>query len=771
MAGGFDSLGLMPELLRAVDELDWSLPTDIQDEAIPLIMGGGDVMAAAETGSGKTAAFCLPMIQCVHERLREMSESKVNSSAAGDGPATDPMIDVKMSENDKDNMLRVSDDGLEALGQAEKQWTGARATHGANSGRWYYEATVCSAGICRVGYSTMAAHHELGRDAHGFGFGGTGMKSFQNAFEKYGETYGKGDVIGCYLELLPSGGSISYSKNGKDLGTAFTLPAALAGTVFFPALVLKGAGVRLNFGATPFKYLKSQEYLGLARAGAAAGEVIAATSKAAFNVAGKRQPLAIILEPARDLAEQVYQAILDLTRHVTQPALRSLLIIGGGDDSKKIKKELEKGVDIVVGTTGKVCDMLKSGVLSLSQVKFFILDEADQMVDSSQSMQTVLQLYSACPGGGTGENRLQVCFFSATLHSNEIKELAAKVCVNPTWVDLKGAESVPETVHHVVYKVDLKRDAYLLEGVKTAAVLDGVHEDSATGHVHASASRTLKELKPQVLLGIIDRFDMSQCMIFCRTNVDCNNLEEFLVAHGGGSKFRGRVESGKEHKYSCCVLAGMRSMPERRAALEAFKEGEVRFLICTDVAARGIDIKNLPFMINLTLPDESENYIHRIGRVGRAERMGLAISIVAGDDTEGKPIREKVWFHTCKDRGRGCTNRELKEAGGCTILYDEPAMLKAVAKRLHMEGIPEMTPQFELPKEIADLKTEYGELESAPAGGQTHLHLDLLRPAVAELGTMEVSAQSLFHSLQSQFGRFESNDEAYLREHLQEVSS
>jgi ATP-dependent RNA helicase DDX1 len=776
MAGGFDSLGLMPELLRAVDELDWSLPTDIQDEAIPLIMGGGDVMAAAETGSGKTAAFCLPMIQCVHERLREMSaenekdkdKDKDDPGSKDDGGGT---IDVKLSINDKDNMLSLTNDGYEAIGQAEKQWTGARASHGVKTGKYYYEANVLSGGICRLGYSTMAAHLELGRDAHGYGFGGTGMKSYNNSFEKWGETYGNGDILGCHIDLTDTDngknqGSISYTKNGNALGVAFKIPKSQAGTVFFPALVLKGARVMINFGQTAFKHAPTTGYHSLVNP-LNKSDIVAASSKQAFVTSGKRLPLAIILLPARDLAEQVYQGVKDMTKYVSEPSLNSILIIGGGDDNKKLKRELDKGVDIVVGTTGKVSDMLKSGSLSLANVKFFILDEADRMVDDNESMKSIMHLYSACPGGGTGDNRLQVCFFSATLHSPAIKELAEKVCVNPTWVDLKGFESVPDTVHHVVYKVDPVKDGHLLTNAKTQAVLDDIHDDSDATNAQAQVSKKLKELKPQVLLGIIDKFEMTQCMIFCRTNIDCDNLESFLTAHGGGSKFRGRVESGKEHKYSCCVLAGMRSMNERRAALEAFKEGEVRFLICTDVAARGIDIKNLPYVINMTLPDEAENYIHRIGRVGRAERMGLAISIVAGTNTTtGKGIREKVWYHKCKNRGAGCTNRKLASAGGCTIDYDEPSMLKAVEARLHMDdGIPEVSPEFELPKCIADLKTEYGELEQAPRGGQTNLHIDLLRPAVAELGVMEVSSQSLFHSLQSQFGRFESNDEAYLREH------
>ena len=150
---------------------------------------------------------------------------------------------------------------------------------------------------------------------------------------------------------------------------------------------------------------------------------------------------------------------------------------------------------------------------------------------------------------------------------------------------------------------------------------------------------------------MIDSFDMDQCLIFCRTNLDCDNLERFLTDAGGGRAFRGKTDSGKENPYSCCVVAGWRRMDERKRNLAAFKEGDVRFLICTDVAARGIDITSLPYVINMTLPHEAEEYIHRIGRVGRADSVGLAISLVSVQD------KEKVWWHNCnrKDRGRSCT--------------------------------------------------------------------------------------------------------------------
>merc|ERR1712232_984833 len=207
-------------------------------------------------------------------------------------------------------------------------------------------------------------------------------------------------------------------------------------------------------------------------------------------------------------------------------------------------------------------------------------------------------------------------------------------------------------------------------------------------------------MKPKVMVKMADLFNMAQCLVFCRTNVDCNNLEDYLNRLGGSKGWGGKVETGKENPYSCVVLAGMRNQDERRSNLESFKEGDVRFLICTDVAARGIDIAGLPFVIQTTLPDDIENYIHRIGRCGRAERMGLAISIVATE-------REKVWYHKCPSRGKNCTpwpgntkltipfgsdqklckrndEKWIVDEGGCSIWYDEPELVTLVEKRIGM---------------------------------------------------------------------------------------
>jgi ATP-dependent RNA helicase DDX1 len=173
------------------------------------------------------------------------------------------------------------------------------------------------------------------------------------------------------------------------------------------------------------------------------------------------------------------------------------------------------------------------------------------------------------PKGGAGMDRLQVCFFSATLHSKEITTLADQICHNPTWVDLKGDDIVPDTVHHVFISVDPSAAATVSAATGGAAaaaaaaataaataaggskawaaavpanvVTDGVHTKDPSvkaGADELALSEGVKRLKPLLLKRIVDEFNMTQCIIFCRTNLDCDNLEKYLIAEGGGTKFR-----------------------------------------------------------------------------------------------------------------------------------------------------------------------------------------------------------------------------------------
>lgn len=210
----------------------------------------------------------------------------------------------------------------------------------------------------------------------------------------------------------------------------------------------------------------------------------------------------------------------------------------------------------------------------------------------------------------------------------------------PTWIDLKGEDAVPETVHHVVVKVDPQIDRSW-QNTRRHITTDGVHQQDNVrpgDNSPETLSEAVKILKGEYVIRAISEHNMDKAIIFCRTKVDCDNLEKYLKQTSSS--------------YSCVCLHGDRKPHERKANLELFKNNEVKFLICTDVAARGLDVAGLPFMINVTLPDEKSNYVHRIGRVGRADRMGLAISLVA-------TVPEKV--------SRVSTNRKKYKSGGATV--------------------------------------------------------------------------------------------------------
>lgn len=631
-------------------------------------------------------------------------------------------------------------------------WGGVRSDTGVHSGKYYYECVMRDDGLCRVGWSSAAASHDLGTDAHGYGFGGTGRKSNARNFILYGEPFGKGDVIGCFVDL--DDGSVSWSKNGKFFGEGFKLPPKFSGTLY-AAVCMKNAELSVNFGETPFKYPFVQGYAGLHSA-PEQHRVVNNESAAESDAAPRRLragggPLAIVLEPAKDLAEQVFGEIDRLKRYVVAPKVRQVLLIGGAD-ARKQERVLRDGVDIVVGTLHRVMDFVTSGRLDCSNVRLFVLDEADQLV-GRDNLDTLMKIFNRLPKGAgvQGRERLQVAFFSATLHSDEITRLSSTICQHPTWVDLKGKDTVPDTVDHVIVNIDprLREHRAIAASAESSVIVDGVHtRDPKGGDGELQTSQRVKLAKPAMLVKLIDSLNMEQAIIFCRTNVDCNNLERYLTERGGGRRFGGKVESGKENPYSCCVLAGMRNMSERRRNLQAFRDGDVRFMICTDVAARGIDIQDLPYVVNMTLPDvdQIEDYIHRIGRVGRADRMGLAVSLVSS-------VREKVWYHRCKNRGIGCTNTKLLSKGGCCKWFDEQDLLRRVKARLgdgtNIEAMVETPEGLRLPAGIGEGVT-YGEIRKDVT--QASEHVIALAPAVTELATLEVAAQTSFYNLQLTFG-------------------
>nr|XP_045611031.1 ATP-dependent RNA helicase Ddx1-like isoform X2 [Procambarus clarkii] len=504
----YREMGVLPEIAKAVEEMDWTLPTDVQNEAVPLILGGGDVLMAAETGSGKTGAFCLPILQIVWESLKDIQLSKTSKVTKEISPLW------LMSFFDRDAGMAVTPDGLRCQSRDPKTWQGARCTKGVTGkGKYYYEAVVSDEGLCRVGWATPQAALDLGTCKSGFGFGGTGKKSNCKQFDDYGESFGLRDVIGCYLNLDAM--EMHYSKNGTDLGKAFTLRSEFKNAVFHPAVVLKNAEMSFNFGATEFKHPPKAGYVAVSQASKDC--TVSSGVKGGGDKPQKLQnnaPHAVIIEermPSRELAKQTLKQVQMFRKHLDNPVVRDL--VGGGIPVKEQIAALNAGVDIVCGTPGRLEDLINTGQLSLQSCKFFVLDEADGLLKQGHE-RLINNIYNSIPKITSEGKRLQMVVCSATLHSFEVKRMAE-------------------------------------EGPITEAI-----------HIRV-------------------------------------------------------------------CLHGDRKPNERKANLQKFKDGGLKFLICTDVAARGIDVGGLPFIVNVTLPDEKSNYVHRIGRVGRAERMGLAISLVA----------------------------------------------------------------------------------------------------------------------------------------------
>ena len=738
-----------------------SLPTPIQAEAVPLILGGGDVLAAAETGSGKTGAFALPLLQLVGEARAGVASTRRASPPSA--PDTDPTAPTTVSPVDRDPALAVSAEGDRAQARSAAAWCGARATHGVSTGCAFCEATVQDGGLVRVGWATATASLELGTDGVSVGYGGTGKASHGGSFKDYGRPFSAGAVVGCAVDA--DAGTASFLLDGAPLGDAATIaiPPRLPGDAgaLFPALCLKNAEVKLNFGGTPFVHPPPPGFPPL---DTATGRVPAAAARAALpqkqaeEKTSGRPPLALVLEPSKDLAEQTAAALTALAARLPPPGVSVLLLVGG-DPAAHVRAALTAGADVVVGTLGRVGAAAAAGDLSLASIRLFVLDEADRLLDPSGADE-VASLFGRLPRGGAGAARLQVLLFSATLDSPDVARGAARLCAHPTHIDLKGPGYVPAGVDHVRVDIDPIADRSWMQAeprVPDDSVHAGLPPAPPGSETPEHLSLAVKKLKPRLLLRLADALAMDQCVVFCRTNHDCDQLEAFLRKASGAAATapptRGPSETGAQGAYTCVVLAGARSTEDRREALRAFKAGEARFLICTDVGARGIDVDGLPYCVNLALPDtdHAEDYVHRVGRVGRAGRRGLAISLVA-------TVKEKVWYCTRKGHkpwlAPTADDQRVIEEGGHTMWRDERACLAAVQTRLGA-GVRALPPDLSLPADIAAAAAAGaggggygGDAATAEADAALKARLTALAPAVAELARLEADAQASFFELQ-----------------------
>ena len=785
----FEELGVCPELITSASDAGWLLPTAVQAESMPLILGGGDVLVAAETGSGKTGAFGVPVLQIVHESLRGTALVRVTGN--GDGSDTKPKAttaaECLMSATDRDAQFAVSPSGTKVQARDDKAWAGGRATTGVTAGKHYYESTVTDDGLVRVGWSTKSGKNDqLGSCKFSFGFGGTGKKSHAGKFSDYGPnggvSYVKGDTVGCLLDC--DTGTITFTKNGMgiqsgDDSRAFSFDAKSFflsknkkdKIALFPAVCLKNAECELRFGigSNKFKYPVPDGYRGIADADAAQwvsgddeneddeeshDDENDAENKQKQN--GPRTPTALVLEPVRELAEQTCQFFTSFSNHLQDTRVTSALFVGGGGgvDGKKHQTELLTtgvGVDIAVGTPGRILDLVESGTLKLSKIRFLVLDEADALLDSGtlktiQAIKQKIPVHNSITAKKFG--RVQTLLFSATLRSPSIRRLATELCDrNATWVDLKGFDYVPDAVTYAVVEVKTEMVDMGKQSETNSITTDGVH-DALPSHEKEKASLTMKRLKPVLVKRLVDSLSINKCLLFCRTNFDCENMKRFFDICND-------LESTAVHscvKYSCATLGGSLTNEERRVNLQKFKSNAVNFLICTDVAARGIDISNVPFLINVTLPDTADEYVHRVGRVGRAGAAGLAISLIS-------TVPEKVWF--VKKKGYKPWASAVitpEDRQQHTVYLDEMSTLRSIEDRLKEEIVRLDASSTDTLKRSAEkfapATNADGTVISDAAKKQADeiaARLELYAPSTRRLVQLEVDAQKTFWNLKRKF--------------------
>ncbi|HKK63608.1 MAG TPA: DEAD/DEAH box helicase [Bacteroidales bacterium] len=276
----------------------------------------------------------------------------------------------------------------------------------------------------------------------------------------------------------------------------------------------------------------------------------------------RRKIKALIITPTRELAIQIGESFSTYGRHTN---IRNTVIFGGVGQGSQTRA-LQKGIDVLVATPGRLLDLMEQGFISLHDIEYFVLDEADRMLDMG-FIHDIKKIILKLP------KQRQSLFFSATMPKN-IVQLSKTILTNPVRIEVSPTSSTADTIRQYIYY-------------------------------------TNKSDKKNLLIHILQDKRIEQVLLFSRTKHGADRIAKHL----------------KKKKINAAAIHGDKAQNQRQKALAQFKEGNVRVLVATDIAARGIDIDNLQYVINYDIPNESETYVHRIGRSGRAGDDGTAISL------------------------------------------------------------------------------------------------------------------------------------------------
>ena len=319
---------------------------------------------------------------------------------------------------------------------------------------------------------------------------------------------------------------------------------------------------------------------------------------------GKRKVTALVVTPTRELALQIADSFKAYGRY-TQ--IKNTVIYGGVGQGAQTDA-LRRGVDVLVATPGRLLDLMDQGYITLHHVRYFVLDEADRMLDMG-FIHDIKKIIAKLP------KERQSLFFSATMPKN-IVQLSNQILINPKKIAVSPVSSTAETIQQFLYM-------------------------------------TNRENKRELLLQILKDASMQQVLVFSRTKHGSDRI----------------VRNLKKKNIECAAIHGDKSQNQRQKALKSFKNGQIRVLVATDIAARGIDIDKLRHVINYDIPNESETYVHRIGRCGRAGEDGISISICEPEENAyirdiEKLIKKKIEVvqdNPFPQTDKPMTNAEKKE--------------------------------------------------------------------------------------------------------------
>jgi len=532
MENKFAELGLNEHILAGVEALGFTEPTPVQAQSIPQVLAGRDVIASAQTGTGKTAAFALPILQVIADRSRQAREDQAALVA---------------QDQAKDKSKAGARTGEGAPGEPEDQPQGPADEAKKDDGI----APAPSAGDVLADDAAGDPSLSAKVNPDGSISAGPGRRTRRRHHRK---------------AAAPASAEKDASSAGKP-----------------PASRRRGGSAAGRAGGKPDDRSASPRSRRRRRNNPRKPHDAGIPADRQSNPnAHPFGPFALVVTPTRELASQIEDVVSVVCEHTGQKAV---VVMGGAKFDRQIR-ELEAGCDLLVATPGRLLDLIEHDHVSLKDVQCLVLDEADRMLDMG-FWPSVRRIVAACP-----KDR-QTLLFSATIPPS-IKGTVDAMLKDPVTIEIARIGQTADTVEEHLCPVT--------QGQKTQLLRELLATGGADGHL------------PERVL------------VFTRTKHRADELEAFL----------------KKAQVKVDVMHSDRPQKARERALEKFREGKVQVLVATDVMSRGIDVSGIDAVVNYDVPMDPEDYVHRIGRTGRAGATGHAYTFVAPDEIT--PLREIEYF-------------------------------------------------------------------------------------------------------------------------------